>query len=231
MRRWLSVALGAALGLTLLAPAVAAKPPPVTKMKFKLDAHEVAAGAEVTGGVHVWTRDGKAWVPLADAVLTVKVDGMEVDELATDGDGYAAVAHPATEGEHVMKIVFAGDDLHKRARRAQGFSATAGDPVPDPVPAPTVPDAPVLTASSTVSGVVHLEWTAPVSDGGLPITGYDVYRGDTSGSETPLLSVDAATLSVDDPTGLSGSTYFYVVVAVNAVGGSVWSNEEEVIVT
>jgi hypothetical protein len=91
-----------------------------------------------------------------------------------------------------------------------------------PPPSPTVPGAPGLSASSG-TGVAHLTWTAP-SNGGSPITGYNVYRGTTSGTEALLTTVGNVT-SFDD-TGVSvGTTYYYEVSAVNSVGEGPRSNE------
>ena len=236
VRRALSAAVCAALGFTLLAAPAVAKSAPVTKMKFKLDAHEIPAGTPVTGGVHAWTHAGHAWDPFPDAVLIVKIDGIEVGTVPTDVDGYVDVWYPAEEGEHVMKIVFAGDELHKRAQRAQGFTVTPGEPVPEPAPEPepvpepaaVAPDAPSLTGSAPSVALVHLEWALPASDGGSAITGYNVYRSEESGTEIFLATVPAGALSFDDTGVASRQILYYVVTAVNDAGESVWSNEVEV---
>lgn len=225
-RRWLAGALGVAVGLALVGAPAAAKPPPVTKISFKLDVHEVVAGTDLTGSAHVWTRSGNAWVPLPGATLSVKVDGTEVSTLTADTNGYAEIVYAATgPGDHVMKVVFAGDDEHKRARRAQGFSVTGTAPVPEPDSDPnaTVPEAPFLEAVGG-TGVVSLTWTTP-ADGGSPIIGYKVHRGDQgSGSQTLLNSLGLQN-TYDDTTVVAGVSYWYVVTAVNAVGESAWSNE------
>lgn len=245
-RKSLSAVICAALGLTLLALPAAAKPVPVTKMKFKLDAHEVPAGTPVTGGVHVWTRTGNVWEEMPGAVLTLKVDGVEVGPFTTGADGYADVSYTGPEGEHVMKVVFPGDEMHKKSQRAQGFTVTPGEPAsepapepapapepepspePEPEPAAVAPDAPVLAGSSPSVALAHLYWTVPASDGGSQITGYHVYRGEESGAETLLASVPAGVLSFDDTDVSSRQILYYVVTAVNAAGESVWSNEVEI---
>ena len=89
------------------------------------------------------------------------------------------------------------------------------------MPVATPPEAPVLSATAGTA-LVSLSWTVP-ADGGSPITGYNVYRGDTTLTEVLLVSVPTGTTYAD--AILSGSTYYYVVTAVNAVGESVWSNE------
>ena len=82
-----------------------------------------------------------------------------------------------------------------------------------------------MAASQSAS----LSWTAPASDGGSPITGYNVYRGITSGGEsaTPV-AADLKTTAFTDPALTNGTTYYYSVAAVNAVGASPQSNETSV---
>ncbi|HEX9377589.1 MAG TPA: Ig-like domain-containing protein [Actinomycetota bacterium] len=100
------------------------KPPAVTTMRFKLDAHQVAVGEAVTGSVRLFQHHGHTWTPVADASLSVRLDGTEVGTATTDADGRANVSATAdTAGDHVVKVVYAGDDSHKRCWRAQGFEA------------------------------------------------------------------------------------------------------------
>jgi hypothetical protein len=138
VRTWsrsLILSLAAAL-LLGLAPEAGAKPPPVTKMKFKLENHNVALGDSVTGSVLVRTRMNTSWEPLAGASLSVLVDKVLVETLITGADGTAAVSYsPATEGDHVMKLVYEGDASHKRAKRAQGFEVGPAAELIEPVEA------------------------------------------------------------------------------------------------
>jgi fibronectin type 3 domain-containing protein len=71
---------------------------------------------------------------------------------------------------------------------------------------------------------VTLMWSAPASDGGSPITGYEVWRGTASGAEALLTTVGVQSSYVD-VTVLDGVTYWYQVAAVNAVGSGPRSNE------
>ena len=61
-------------------------------------------------------------------------------------------------------------------------------------------------------------------DGGSAITGYRIYRGTASGGETLLTTVGNVT-SCTDTAVANGTTYYYQVSAVNAVGEGSRSNE------
>ena len=175
LRGVIAVALGVCLSVGLFATNAIAKPAPVTKIRFKLDDHNVPPGSPVTSDVLVRTRSNHEWVPFANALLSVRVDGTQVLTVTTDANGEAAISYAAAAGGHVMKVVFAGDATHKRAQRAQGFAVVAG--------ATSVPSAPTLTATAGLA-MVHLSWTAP-ADGGSTITMYNIYRSTISGSEAP----------------------------------------------
>lgn len=74
------------------------------------------------------------------------------------------------------------------------------------------------------SGKIQLNWVAPGSNGGAPITDYKVYRGTASNAETFLTSVGNVLTYTD--TGLTkGVTYYYKVSAVNSAGEGPLSNE------
>ena len=65
--------------------------------------------------------------------------------------------------------------------------------IPSEPPPPTAPGAPNLTAATAGNGSVALTWTAPASDGGSPISGYEIWRGTTSGGESLLTTVGVTT--------------------------------------
>jgi hypothetical protein len=77
-----------------------------------------------------------------------------------------------------------------------------------------------LTAAAG-DGQVTLSWTAPASDGGSPVTGYNVYKGTTSGGETGPANGTLVTATGYKVTGLvNGTTYYFRVTAVNKAGES-----------
>jgi PKD repeat protein len=93
----------------------------------------------------------------------------------------------------------------------------------------TPPGAPTGLTATAGNGQVSLRWTAPTSNGGVNITSYRVYRGTSSGGETPLTSGGCsnlgAVLSCTDTGLTNGQPYFYKVSAVNAIGEGPQSTE------
>jgi len=70
------------------------------------------------------------------------------------------------------------------------------------------------------AGQIALSWAAPASTGGAPITAYRIYRGTTSGALTALADVAGSATSFTDSGLADGTTMFYAVTALNAVGES-----------
>lgn len=76
---------------------------------------------------------------------------------------------------------------------------------------------------------VSLSWTASVSQG---ISGYNVYRGTTSGGPyTKINSTLVTVTNYTDTTVLSNQTYYYVATAVNTANSeSAYSSPAEAII-
>ncbi len=87
----------------------------------------------------------------------------------------------------------------------------------------TLPGAPGLSAKPAKPKGVVLSWTVP-DNGGSAITAYRVYRGTQTGVHTLLKEVGTTT-SYKDTATTKGTTYFYVVHAVNSVGEGAPSKE------
>jgi hypothetical protein len=82
------------------------------------------------------------------------------------------------------------------------------------IEAPVAPTSFLATPNGT-AGVVNFTWTAPTDDGGSAVTGYDIYRGTSSGAVTTLIgSTTATSFSYTAP---NNTQYFYHVRAKNAV--------------
>src|SRR5262249_19244574 len=81
-----------------------------------------------------------------------------------------------------------------------------------------------LNSATGASASVTLGWSAPSSNGGSAITGYKVYRATASGAETLLTTLGNVTTYTDNGV-VNGTTYYYKVSALNAVGEGALSNE------
>jgi PKD domain len=88
-------------------------------------------------------------------------------------------------------------------------------------PAQGVPGNPKLDSATVdpLTGHVDLAWEAP-DNGGSPLTTYNIYRGTSSGAETPYAQLPAGHTDFVDTSVAANTTYFYYVTATNAVGTS-----------
>ena len=98
----------------------------------------------------------------------------------------------------------------------------SGNPVQDGCGIPSSPT--YLSANSFFSSQIFLSWFAPGYNGSSTITGYNIYRSTSSGTETFLASTGNVLSYIDTPV-TNGQTYFYRVTAVNSAGESLQSNQ------
>jgi len=101
----------------------------------------------------------------------------------------------------------------------EGNSYVYGQQIPAAAPGPPTG----LTAVAKSATEIDLSWTAPT---GIAAGSYNIYRGTSSQAEaaTPI-QTGVTTTTFADTTVTSGTTYYYVVEAVNLVGTSGPSNE------
>ncbi|MGB9895408.1 MAG: DUF2341 domain-containing protein [Thermoproteota archaeon] len=88
----------------------------------------------------------------------------------------------------------------------------------------TEPGAPQNLKAILSNGKIVLQWSPPVDNGGLPITGYKIYRSTTPGGEAYLTTVGNVT-SYEDSNIVNGITYYYKVSAINEMGEGSASSE------
>lgn len=89
-------------------------------------------------------------------------------------------------------------------------------------PPPTVPFIPSApTANFLTPTSMTIDWIPPASDGGSPITGYNLYTDNGSGGLVDFLAVGPTAALTHTALGLTPDTeYKWEVTAVNAVGES-----------
>lgn len=90
------------------------------------------------------------------------------------------------------------------------FSPTASADV-------TVPSWPSMSVEGKLSAV-DLWWDPPDSDGGSPLTSYNLYRGTTSTTLLLIKSFGPTVLMYTDTDVVNGVYYYYALGAENAIG-------------
>ena len=89
---------------------------------------------------------------------------------------------------------------------------------------PTVPGAPVLTATANGETQIDLSWTVP-DTGGKSLDKYSIDVSTNGGTTWSPLADTSATITTHSHTGLTaGTTRHYRVAAVNTIGTGAWSN-------
>lgn len=198
------------------------------------DAAQLAFGTPPVGG-SLGSDLASFTVEIRDA------DGVRV----SDGDESTGVvtvalgANPefAILGGTVSRAAVAGvatfDDL-QLDQTGSGFTLRASSGTLDQVESsafsvlPGVPGAPTgvsATGGSGNDGLVDVSWTAPTSDGGSAITGYQVEQRTGGGAWAPASTTSAVGTSTSaEVRGLTvGASYDFRVRAVNSAGASVYS--------
>ncbi len=89
---------------------------------------------------------------------------------------------------------------------------------------PNPPSAPLNLQATAGNAQVTLTWSAPASNGGAPITSYQLYKSTQSGQEIPFMTLGVTTTYTDTQVA-NGQTYYYYIKAVNSAGESTPSNE------
>src|SRR5206468_3644664 len=112
----------------------------------------------------------------------------------------------------------------RRAANAVGEGPLSNEASATPTAPATKPGAPRNLQATPGDGQVTLNWQPPSNDGGSPILLYTIYRGNSSGGESFLITVPLVT-SYTDATVTNGVTYYYKVSATNAIGEGPKSNE------
>ena len=84
----------------------------------------------------------------------------------------------------------------------------------------TRPSPPVNLNLKSGDSFVNISWSPPADDGGSEVTGYWLFRGETSGNGELMATFDNDTFFYNDTSVVNGITYYYNITAVNAEGES-----------
>jgi titin len=107
-----------------------------------------------------------------------------------------------------------------------GSASSEASATPISSSAPAAPGAPTNLVAIAATNQINLSWSAPISSGGYPVTGYKIEYKVGSGSYTVLVQNTASTATTYSHTGITaGQTYIYRVYAINSIGTSVASVE------
>jgi len=193
---------------------------------------DVSAVADPNTPVWVYTSSGctssSCWwwfggtsvaAPIIGAIYALAGNGSTPDTLSSypyGGNGGLNDVTSGTNGNCSVSYLCSGAVGYDGPT---GLGTPSGTPAfaPAPPSAPTPPGAPQGLVAAGSDGRITLNWSPPASNGGSAVTSYNVYRATTAGAETLLGSAGNATTFSD--TGLTnGTTYYYQVSAVNAVG-------------
>src|SRR5438876_1187128 len=116
------------------------------------------------------------------------------------------------------------------ARQSGGKSLFASNDVNTDTTTALAPKPPCLSGTRD-QAAAHLSWKAP-DNGGSDIVGYQILRGTTSGSESPIVLNTGNTKTSYGDTAADPSVphYFYEVKAINATDTGPQSNEIDLVV-
>ncbi|MGI0088651.1 MAG: fibronectin type III domain-containing protein, partial [Nitrosotalea sp.] len=139
--------------------------------------------------------------------------------LATTGNVNSYTDTTVTNGQTYYYKVSAVNSVGESLQSNEASVMPSGSSI-------TAPSSPTGLAATAGNTQVSLSWTAPANNGGSAITGYNVYRGTTSGGESSTPVATGITSTTYTDTGLTnGQAYYYTVSAANSVGTSSPSNE------
>ena len=175
--------------------------------------------AAYTGTLHLYAVDWST-IDRRQKVTVNDGTGPQAVTLSTAFDNGAWLHFPIS--------VAAGGTVNITADRLAGYNAIlSGLFLGEGEAAPTtMPSAPQNVTADAFPSKVTLNWSAPASNGGSEVIGYEVYRGTMSGAWTLLASLEDL-LTHEDTSVVVGETYYYVVRAWNVAGAGPYGPERK----
>ena len=199
---------------------------------------DVSAVADPSTGVWMYDTYGRSGLaiaggtsvaaPIISAIFALSGGGGGVNYPASNLYAHPGALYPVTTGNDGT----CGTYLCDATMNQGGYAGPTGLGTPGASPSSlaafAAPDslsaAPTLTAATAGNGLVDLAWSAPGA-GAYAITGYNVYQWTSTGVLSSPLNGQPLTSTSYTVTPLAnGTTYGFVVTALNAVGESVPSN-------
>jgi len=145
--------------------------------------------------------------------------GYNVRSSLTSGGPYTLVVTNVSGTNYVNTYIISGTTYYYvvTALSTNGESMNSPEASAVPTGAPPVPTS---LGSNPDNTIVHLGWTASTG-----ATGYNVLRSLTSGTGYVTVATNWLATTYDDTGLTNGTTYYYVVQSVNALGHSANSAE------
>jgi hypothetical protein len=159
-----------------------------------------------------WTNgdDGGSAITSNTAAAYNAVTGAAAGTNCTDyvTNGYCVITGLTNGASYIVKVI---------ATNANGASLTSGT---SGVATPNYskPSAPKYPGVSITGNTATITWTAPSATGGYAISGYNVLVGTSATSLTINSTVQAGVTTATIANLVSGTTYYFQVQAINALG-------------
>lgn len=168
--------------------------------------------------IFTWTvpsSDGGA--PISQYTISVQPGNIMIDIIGDDNNP------PATAGIVPNLKGGVAYTFDVTATNIYGRSIRSGSIIPATIPSPVRT---VKALYTSESDTIIITWVAPLSNGGVPITGYTLSETDGTMSQT----TDGNTFSYTYTTGFThDGIYTFKVVAINDIGSSIESISNQVI--